>query len=78
MKGLLWQDSNLIAVLKSLVQYSKTLQLSYDTSFNEAHISNKWKDLVSGGFLQNAVEAMYQSYISVTQLMGRGSAARRK
>lgn len=69
--GLVLRDTSLAAVIKSLVQYSKTLESSYGASFNEAPIKDTCEDLLSWRFLQCAVEATYRRYVRGTRLMCR-------
>lgn len=71
MMGLVMGDTSLVAVIRSLVQYGKTFELSYDASFDEACISNVCKDHVSSGYLQGAVEATYRRYVRVARLVRR-------
>lgn len=49
MTKLLLRDTSIAAVIKSLVQYSKSFGPSYDASVEEARISNFRQDLVSYG-----------------------------
>lgn len=71
MKELVFRDKSLVAVIRSLVQYSKTFELSYDVSVDKAHICDACKVLMSCGSQQGAVEATYRRYVRQTRLMRR-------
>lgn len=45
MTGLVLRDTNLISVIKSLVQFTETFKCSHDNSFNEARIRRYLKKL---------------------------------
>lgn len=62
---------SLAAVLKFLLQYSTTFEMSYDSSFNEARASDISKELVSWGFLQGAVETTCSCYVDLRNLLRR-------
>lgn len=70
MTELLLRDTSLLAVVKSLVQCSKTFELIYDGSFQQARLSDTFKDLVLCGCLQSKTNT-YRRLIRVTGLVLR-------
>lgn len=69
--GLMLQNTGLINFIKSLMQYSKTLESCYGAPLDEGRTSGTCQDLVSCGLPQGAIEATYQCNVRVTRLVPR-------
>lgn len=63
LSGLFIRDKSVTAVIKSLVQYSKTFGLRYNVSFQEALVIDIARDLVSSGDVQDEVESIHCHYV---------------
>lgn len=57
------------AVMKSLVQYRKTLDSSYSVFSQEAVVTDVTKHLVTFVIMQGAVESSYRRYVRVRKLV---------
>lgn len=69
LKRLVLRYASLIAVIKSLVFYSKTFGSSYDATFKEARTSNICENVVTGKLLKDTVEPTYLGDIRVTRVV---------
>lgn len=65
------RHTSVTAVLKSLVQYSKTIDSSYDVSFQEACVTDIASDLVLSGFIRGSIKSSYCRYVCVPELVRR-------
>lgn len=63
------RHTNFTAVVKSLVQYSKTLDLSHKVSLQEARIVTLVKDPDPCRFLQNAMKSSYCRYVRARKIL---------
>lgn len=66
---LLLRELRVKAIVKSLVQYSMTLDSSYSAFFRKARRADAAKDPVSCRLEQGAVEPNYPCYVRVEKLL---------
>lgn len=69
--GVVLRDRTVIAAIKLLIQYSRTIDSSYEVSFQEASVADTTRDLVSGLFVKDAFRSSCCCYIHLTKLMRR-------
>lgn len=60
MSRLSQRGKSVIAIIKSLLKYSRTITWRYEEYLSDAHIGDIRKDLVSCAFLQGTAEATYR------------------
>lgn len=68
---LVLRDSETTAVMKLLVQYSRSPDSSYEVSFKKARVTDLARDLVSCEFTQGAVESSYRLYVRIKKKVRR-------
>lgn len=68
---LVHRDRTVPAVIKSLVQYSKTFHLSYDVGLQMADVAGSARNIVPCDFIQGDLESSSSCHVCVTKLMRR-------
>lgn len=69
--GLVLRYRKVSAVVKSLVQFSKAFDPSYDVSSLDAGVSNIPRDPAACNFIQDPADSSYRRYVGVTKLARR-------